>query len=274
MLCPELAVLIEMNRSARSSRADRRGRVLAAVLVLVLGVMIGWLLRAAAKGLGLSRGDVQVKSNSDNTATVPLEIRCEKALERLVEGEWLHIIVAEAMFGRFHPLSHACLRTPEQIRLVAIDFDMTIVDVHTGGRWKESAAELMTHVRPEFECLIEGCLERGIHVAVATFSAQKELLREVLVDAIQTDIQIPIYGGDDTVAAHLKGKQSQLILARWYFEKRGGDGAVANIVPQETVLIDDDGRNILIAQEDGYRTVHYNPKRSQDQNALMLEKRA
>ena len=150
---------------------------------------------------------------------------------------------------------------------------MTIVDVHTRGRWKESAAGLMTHVRPEFECLIEGCLERGIHVAVATFSTQVELLQEVMVDAIQTDIKIPIYGGDDTVAPHLKGKQSQLILARWYFDKRGG-GAVANIAPRETVLIDDDGRNILIAQQDGYRTLHYNPERSQDENALALEKRA
>jgi len=150
---------------------------------------------------------------------------------------------------------------------------MTIVDVHTGGRWKKSAAELMTHVRPEFECLIEGCLERGIHVAVATFSKQKELLQEVLGDAIQTDIEIPIYGGDDTVAAHMKGKQSQLILARWYFDKRGGGGgAVADIAPRETVLIDDDGRNILIAQQDGYRTVHYNPQKSQDHNALMLDK--
>jgi len=102
---PELAVLLKMNRSSRSSRADRRGRVLAAVLVLVMGIMIGWLLRAAARGLNLSRGDLQVKSNSDNSSTVPLDIRCEKALERLVDGELLHIVVAEAIMVDF-VLSH------------------------------------------------------------------------------------------------------------------------------------------------------------------------
>jgi len=93
---PELAVLLKMNRSSRSSRADRRGRVLAAVLVLVMGTMIGWLL---------SRGDLQVKSNSDNSVTEPLDIRCEKALERLVDGELLHIVVAEAIMVDF-VLSH------------------------------------------------------------------------------------------------------------------------------------------------------------------------
>jgi len=167
----------------------------------------------------------------------------------------------------------------ERIRLVAFDFDMTIVNVHTEGRWRKSAPELLEHVRPEFLCLIRECHQRGIHVAVATFSAQNDLLDEVLHDALQssssdnTMYDIPIYGGRDRVAPHLLGKQSQLILARRYFDekRRGGDG-VADLLVSETVLVDDDEANIEIAQNDGYRTIFYNPEKSDSEDALVLSK--
>lgn len=137
--------------------------------------------------------------------------------------------------------------------------------------------ELREHVRPEVLCLIRACNKRGINVAVATFSAQNDLLHEVLHEALQTSTDnekydIPIYGGLDRFAPHWLGKQSQLILARRYFdEKKGGDG-VADLLVSETVLVDDDQRNIDIAQRDGYRTVFYNPDKNYAENALVLGK--
>ena len=146
---------------------------------------------------------------------------------------------------------------------------MTIVDVHTWGRWEESADKLAKHVRPEFQCLIQECLLRGMFVAVATFSMQKELIREVLQNSIQSEIDVPIYGADDVIAPRMIGKQSQLILARRYFDEKHRDAGAA-IAARETVLIDDDGQNIRIAQGDGYRTIHYDPKSSEGEDALVL----
>ena len=40
------------------------------------------------------------------------------------------------------------------INLVALDFDFTVIDVHTGGRWQGSADDLATHIRPFFRHLI------------------------------------------------------------------------------------------------------------------------
>ena len=70
------------------------------------------------------------------------------------------------------------------ILLVAFDFDMTILDIHTKGRWEGSASDLVPHVRPDMKCLIRNCRDTGIHVAVTTFSSQKELIQEVLQTAL------------------------------------------------------------------------------------------
>ena len=36
------------------------------------------------------------------------------------------------------------------ITLVALDFDQTIIDIHSGGTWHESVDKLVPHVRPCF----------------------------------------------------------------------------------------------------------------------------
>ena len=136
------------------------------------------------------------------------------------------------------------------IQLVAFDFDKSILDIHTKGKWKGSASDLVPHVRPDMKCLIRNCRERGIHVAVATFSTQKDLIQEVLQEALGyarieqqeqqqdegpggtgnqeshtandassnsihlfTGPYIPVYGRDDVITGSNKGKQSQLLMA-------------------------------------------------------------
>lgn len=47
------------------------------------------------------------------------------------------------------------------INLVALDFDFTVIDVHTGGRWQGSADELATHIRPFFRFLIPEVNQAG-----------------------------------------------------------------------------------------------------------------
>jgi len=205
----------------------------------------------------------------------------------------------------------------ENIVLVAFDFDKSILDIHTGGKWEGSASDLVPHVRPDMKCLIRNCLERDIHVAVATFSTQKDLIRQVLQEALGYPTlsrgnsgeaatendgttaessksavpNIPVYGGDDSVEGHTRGKLSQLLLAIQGLNKEISDNhqtAVATaaaaggtpsveketdgqasetpivtqpplITKATTLLVDDDAKNCEIAEENGYRTLLFRP---------------
>lgn len=61
-----------------------------------------------------------------------------------------------------------------------MDFDQTIIDIHTEGYWKGTAQELSTHVRPLFKHLINAAIQSGIKVAIVTFSPQLTYIEDVL----------------------------------------------------------------------------------------------
>ena len=66
------------------------------------------------------------------------------------------------------------------IRLVAIDFDMTLIDRHTGGHWSKSAEDLRCSIRPVFLRLIPALIKKGLAVAIVSFSPQVDLIRSLL----------------------------------------------------------------------------------------------
>ncbi len=66
------------------------------------------------------------------------------------------------------------------IRVLALDFDKTIVDVHTAGYWRQGTMKLAEHVRPCFEALIRAALPTDLHLCVVTYSMQPSLIRDVL----------------------------------------------------------------------------------------------
>merc|ERR1712226_1705287 len=68
------------------------------------------------------------------------------------------------------------------VRLVAIDFDLTFVRVHTTGRWHNNLTELCNQVRPVFRRLVPALVKAGILVAIVTFSPQEGLIRQVLAE--------------------------------------------------------------------------------------------
>ena len=71
------------------------------------------------------------------------------------------------------------------VKLVALDFDQTIVDIHTGGAWRGPSSSLVPHVRPCFKALIEAALaEPRLHVCVVTFSTQPGMIEDVLKAAL------------------------------------------------------------------------------------------
>lgn len=58
------------------------------------------------------------------------------------------------------------------IRLLAVDFDLTLVNIHTGGGWRQNAEQLARRVRPGMKKLIQTSMANGVHVAIVTFSPQ------------------------------------------------------------------------------------------------------
>ena len=92
------------------------------------------------------------------------------------------------------------------INLLALDFDQTILSVHTGGRWQGSTEELLPFVRPIFSDLIRAASKSNnrIHVSVVTYTGQIHLVRAVLESmvGVQMAEQIPIRGNDRSWLAH------------------------------------------------------------------------
>ena len=70
------------------------------------------------------------------------------------------------------------------IKLLALDFDRTIVSVHTAGYWKQGTQKLVEHVRPCFRALMKEALESNLHVCVVTYSTQIALIKDVLKMAL------------------------------------------------------------------------------------------
>jgi hypothetical protein len=158
------------------------------------------------------------------------------------------------------------------INFLAIDFDQTLIDIHTGGVWPGTVDELAPHVRLEFRDLIASALQTGtIHVAIVTFSKQPALIKSVLERALGLEMasKIVIRGHDKSWryegAGSQEGKQPHMasaveeLLAALHDDTSGGGGDNVEITKTTTLLIDDDKRNIRIALDDGVRALWFCP---------------
>ena len=216
------------------------------------------------------------QTNSDNMATTT------------TAGSGTPPVVAGGGGGAIHKVIHRLLDLG--INLLAIDFDQTILDIHTGGRWNDTLEELLPHVRPEFAQLIPAALDNNIHVAIVTFSSQIHLVRGVLeyicslaagninndnadihstqYAAISRAAQIPIRGGDRSWSykggGSREGKQHYIASAVEELESKNPG---LEITKNTTVLIDDDSKNIRFAFADHVRGVWLNP----DKPHLLLQ---
>jgi hypothetical protein len=149
------------------------------------------------------------------------------------------------------------------INFLAIDFDQTLIDLHTGGRWPGTVEELLGHVREEFRELLLACCSNNIHVAIVTFSKQPSMVKSVLENIVGTDRseKIPVRGNDHSWsyqgAGSHKGKQAHIASAVEELEK---DGQV-KITKNTTLLIDDDHHNVRYALADGVRAIWFIPSK-------------
>uniref|UniRef100_A0A7S4QG65 FCP1 homology domain-containing protein n=1 Tax=Ditylum brightwellii TaxID=49249 RepID=A0A7S4QG65_9STRA len=151
-----------------------------------------------------------------------------------------------------------------KINFLAIDFDQTIVDVHTHGQWKGSAHELSTHVRPLFQHLIPAAITADIKVAVVTFSPQCGQIKDVLEIIFPEFSNGIVVRGRDRTWSYLgagskEGKQSHMASA---VEEIEAMHTKLDISRNTTLLIDDDVSNIKVALLDGVRAIWLNPSKS------------
>lgn len=158
------------------------------------------------------------------------------------------------------------------LNFVAIDFDQTIVDIHTGGKWIYPPEDLAPHVRPFFRVFIPNAIAAGLYVAVVTFSPQvptiSTILKQVLGEAVAS--RITIRGNDDSWEyvgrGSMNGKQQHMASAAEEINSK----YKVDISRATTLLIDDDVNNIKIALDNRVRAIRLFPN---DPDALIADLR-
>ena len=160
------------------------------------------------------------------------------------------------------------------INMLAVDFDQTMIDIHTGGRWTGTSEELCSHVRPVFNSLVPLAMQHGIHVAIVTFSPQTRVIANVLKTAFTEALasKIPIRGNDGKWeykgGGSQDGKQAHIATVAMELSSKHN----IDITRDTTLLIDDDRTNIEVALRERVRAVWFNPQQPEDfvNNSLQL----
>ena len=143
------------------------------------------------------------------------------------------------------------------IKMVAVDFDLTLISVHTNGNWIFTARPLASRVRPGFVDFFKEVLRRGLSLAIVTFSPQVELVRDVLRAVLsEKEVERICIRGNTAdwkpyPTCRKEGKQSHIESAAKHFYK----SSKMKIKPHEVLLFDDDEENIRVAKKYSIRTV-------------------
>ena len=174
------------------------------------------------------------------------------------------------------------------IRLLALDWDLTVLKIHTKNKWWGPAEELAKHIRPLFKHLMEQAIAAEITVAIVTFSEQTRYIRDALThclpnggagiiirggdgswdstDIFNTYFDRDLVTNDDEDPGHnAYGKLPHLASAMREVERRTSGMSIER---DDILLVDDDNRNIMIAGAQRLKTVRF---RESDVNRAFLE---
>ncbi|GBG25420.1 Hypothetical Protein FCC1311_016382 [Hondaea fermentalgiana] len=154
------------------------------------------------------------------------------------------------------------------VRLLAIDFDDTLLSLHTHSTWELGPSKLAAAVRPFFMELLPAVLRKGIIVSIVTFSSQRRLIHQTLREAFGQTVarQILIRGMDGSWTP----TPNQCAPKSWHScSRRGKTDHVLNIVskiyadsdvevtPEQVLLLDDSRLNVMQARYDGINAFQY-----------------
>lgn len=153
------------------------------------------------------------------------------------------------------------------VKVLALDFDLTLVSMHTGGRWWGSAETLARSVRPVFRTIIPYAQSLGIEVCIVTMSQQTKLISNVLHLSLACDTsKIAVRGGGknhlvkedgelDTSSTDGCRKQRHIASVLHSRMQRGSD----TVLPCQVMLIDDDSLNVQEALDHEMRGLFFSP---------------
>lgn len=174
-----------------------------------------------------------------------------------------------------------------RIKLLCLDLDSTLLDVHTKGKWADSAERLAAHARPIFLEIVPTAVRKGIVVCVVTFSPQRTLIQRLLEIAFGQTVarQILIRAADGS----WNYKSATEVPTTWRnFPLQGKLGHIKSvaikiftssttvIAPSEVVLIEDTPLHVAQATQEGIRAFLLDAKDpnagdSSDQNPLFMD---
>ena len=174
---------------------------------------------------------VQKKDNSENLSQIDLTLRDDELKNKVLE--FLNYLAKK------------------DIKVLTIDFDQTLVSVHTGGQWKSSYQHLSLAVRKFFVELITEALLKEFHVAIVTFSFQVKLIKEVLCYRYGKEMgnKIKVYGWYPELYKKI-GKQVHIETCLNDINSENN----ISLTNKNVILIDDDNNNINIAKENDIKT--------------------
>eukprot|EP01039_Chlorochromonas_danica_P009866 gene9866-10912_t len=144
-----------------------------------------------------------------------------------------------------------------EINFVAVDFDDTLINEHTGGKSYKKPEELAKMVRPIFRRLIPALAERNVHIAIVTFSGQSSLVQGVVDAAFGKSYKILIRGNgpDEQWRACYRQSQPGKLAHMASAAHEISQTHSIEITKASTLLIDDDTDNVATALKAGARAV-------------------
>jgi len=174
---------------------------------------------------------VQKKDNSENLSQIDLILRDDELKNKVLE--FLNYL------------------TEKDIKVLTIDFDQTLVMVHTGGQWQSTYQALSDAVRPFFVELITQALLKEFHVAIVTFSFQINLIKKVLCHTYGEKMgnKIKVYGWYPKSYKKI-GKQRHIETCLNDINSENN----ISLTNKNVILIDDDNNNINIAKKNNIKT--------------------
>ncbi|CAF1397808.1 unnamed protein product [Rotaria sordida] len=155
-----------------------------------------------------------------------------------------------------------CLQR-KNIKLIAIDFDNTLLSIHTSGYYKGTAENLLEHIRSTFLYFIQEILDspafcQTLHLCIVSFSSQEQLIRKLLELAFKTSKTDRIIIRCNTPEFISNINEKNFLGKEYHLSSVVTEIATKRnktIKPNEILLLDDDIRNILIAEKFGHKVL-------------------
>eukprot|EP00510_Aplanochytrium_minuta_P009333 CAMPEP_0184059012 /NCGR_PEP_ID=MMETSP0956-20121227/9701_1 /TAXON_ID=627963 /ORGANISM="Aplanochytrium sp, Strain PBS07" /LENGTH=176 /DNA_ID=CAMNT_0026354311 /DNA_START=39 /DNA_END=567 /DNA_ORIENTATION=- len=123
------------------------------------------------------------------------------------------------------------------IKLVAIDFDLTICAIHTGGGHVPENC-----LRPFFIELLEALDKEGVNYCVATFHSRESRVKDEIMNEANLSKEIIVRGANtETLPGSPKLGKSKQIFSAWSFDMMGQR---LTGLPNATVLSSQGGTGI------------------------------